>query len=151
MSHDQEAPVRGNPVIRWLLLLVGVVVVIVVVAVIAYSAFMSSRNMPLAVDVYPDSRLIGEAILDQGHDRVRYANNASAEDVGQFYVQALGEDNCSRLDNSAEDSGGPAFSLRCMVDGSSFFVTQYTIVIVQPGVDEYAGQTLIDMERVWGQ
>ncbi len=151
MSEQGKGSGRRSPLLRWILLLVGIVVAVVVVAVIAYSAFQSSRNMPISVVIYPDARQVANTQLATGHDRLRYVSTSPAEEVGQFYVQQLGGENCTRLDNSGGEASAPAFAYRCMVDGSSFFVTQYTLVIVQPGTGDFAGQTLIDMERVWGQ
>ena len=151
MSQQKTSKQRRNPMLRLALILLAGVVLVVGGAWLAYSAFQSSRNMPLAVPIYPDSEQIGpEVILSKGHGRLRYVSNSSAEEVGGFYVQEMGE-NCTVLTNSSSDPNEPAVSYRCIADGSSFFVTQYTIVVVQPGLGEYAGRTLIDIEQVWGQ
>ena len=147
MSTKEQAR-RRNPIL-WLALIALVVGILIIVAVIiGYMAFRSSRSMPLSVPIYPDAQQVGDAVLGTGHDRLRYVSSSPAEEVGEYYNREIG---CTRLDNSEAGPDMPAFQYTCLADGSSLFVTQYTTVIVQPGVGEYAGQTVIDMERVWGQ
>ncbi len=151
MSQQKTSKPRRNPMLRLALILLAGIVLVVVAAVLAYSAFQSSRNTPLAVAIYPGAEQVGtEAILAQGHGRLLYVSDSPAEEVGDFYVREMGED-CTVLTNSENAPDEPAVSYRCIADGSSFFVTQYTIVTVQPGTGEYAGRTLIDIEQVWGQ
>ncbi len=148
MSEQRTARQRRSPVVWLAIIVVGIGVLAIVAGIIAYVAFRSSRSMPLAVPIYPDARQIGSAVLGTGHDRLRYASPSPAEEIGAFYNREIG---CQRFDNSAPSPDQPAFEYRCVADGSSLFITQYTRVTVQPGVGEYAGQTLIDMDRVWGQ
>ncbi len=138
-------------VLRLGLIMAGIGVLLIVVAVIVYMADRATRNAPLSVVTYPDAQLVATAPLGEGHDRVRYISPSPAEEVGTFYQRELGEESCRRFENSAQDANQPTFQYRCYVDRSSLFVTQVTIITIQPGVGEYAGQTLIDMERTWGQ
>ena len=150
MSEQVSAKKRGNPLLRLLLIVVIIGVVVIVGVFLAYTAFRSSRNVPLGVAIYPDARQVASVTLDQGHSKMRYVSDSPAEEVGNFYVQEMGNE-CTVLTNEAPGPDEPAISYRCVKDGSSFFVTQYTIVIVQPGVGDYAGQTLIDVDQVYGQ
>ncbi len=149
MINSEKTARRRSPVIRIALILVGVGVLVIIVIIIGYLAFRSSRSMPLSVPVYSDAQQIGSVVIDTGHDRLRYASASPADEVGAFYQREIGD--CRRLENSTQSSDVAPFQYRCVADGSSLYVTQYTIVIVQPGVGDYAGQTLIDIERVWGQ
>lgn len=144
-----ETAARRRPVIRLALILVGVVVLAIIVLVIGYFAFQSSRNMPLSVPVYSDAQQIGSVVIDTGHDRLRYTSSSPADEIGQFYQREIGE--CQRIENSNPTEDTPPFHWRCAADASSLFVSQFTIVTIQPGVGEYAGLTLIDIERRWGQ
>jgi len=150
MSEPVSAKKRGNPLLRLLLILVIVIVVVIVGAFLAFTAFRSAHNVPLSVAVYPDAVQLANVTVDQGHTKVRYSSDSPAEEVGNFYVQEM-ENNCTVLTNEAAGPDEPAVSYRCVKDGSSFFVTQYTIVTVQPGTGEFAGQTLIDYDQVFGQ
>lgn len=150
MSEPVSAKRRGNPLLRLLLILVIVIVVVIVGAFLAYTAFLSSHNVPLSVAIYPDAVQVANVTLEQGHSKIRYTSASSAEEVGNFYLQEM-ENNCTVLTNDSPAPDEPAVSYRCVKDGSSFFVTQYTIVIVQPGVGDFAGQTLIDVDQVFGQ
>ena len=151
MSEPVSTKRRGNPFLRLLLIIVIVIVVVIVGAFLAYSAFQSSHSVPLGVAIYPDAHEIANITLDQGHARTRYASDSPAEEVGNFYVRELGEESCTVLTNAAPGPNEPAISYRCLKDGSSFFVTQYTTVTVQPGTGDFAGQTLIDLDQVFGQ
>lgn len=150
MSEAVSAKRRGNPLLRLLLIIVIVIVVVIAGAFLAYTAFRSSRNVPLSVAIYPDARQVANVTLEQGHSKIRYVSDSSADEVGTFYVREM-ENNCTVLTNEAAGPDEPSISYRCVKDGSSFFVTQYTIVVVQPGVGEFAGQTLIDIDQVFGQ
>lgn len=139
---------RSSPVFRLALAVAGIGVVLVVAGIIAYQAFRSSRSVPISVTIYPDAELVASAPLGEGHDRWRYVSSSPAEEVGQFYSEQIG---CQYISNTVQSPDVPAFQYTCIVDGSSFFITQYTVVTVQPGVGENAGRTLIDIERFWGR
>jgi hypothetical protein len=149
MSRRTGSRRRSSIVLRIGLIVAAIGIVMLVIGIISYSAFRSSRSAPLEVAIYPDAELIASAPMGEGHDRLRYVSSSPAEEVAAFYAREM--EHCVWLDNTVVAPSLPAFSQRCSTDQSSIFITQYTIVTVQPGVGENLGQTLIDIERVWGQ
>ncbi|MBN1963935.1 MAG: hypothetical protein JW910_04780 [Anaerolineae bacterium] len=149
MTTRKGSERSSSPVVRLALVIAGIGIVIVIISVVGYWAFRSSRSTPLSVPVYPDAAMVGQEDLGEGQDRLLYSTLAPAEDVAAFYQREVG--GCTRIDNPAPAAGEPPFSLRCVMDASSLFVTQYTTITVQPGVGVDAGQTLIQIIRVWGQ
>ncbi len=146
MSRNRSR--RGNPFMRLALVVAGIGIFLAVAGALSYQAFVASRSTPLAVPIYSDAQLVANTSLGSGHDRLRYLSPSPAEEVGAFYEREIG---CTRVENRVQSPDLPAFQYNCVADGSALFLTQYTVVIVQPGVGDYAGQTLISIERFWTQ
>jgi len=47
------------------------------------------------------------------------------------------------------DPGIVPYEYRCLFDRSGFNVTQYTTVIIQPGIDDKEGTTVVAHEQYW--
>lgn len=163
MSEPNEAPVkeRGffqSTLVRVTLALVLIGIIAVVVAVVALYSYRSSRNKPLAVDIYPGAeRVLTEEVYD-GFDHQRYMVTASLDEVDQFYT---GQDDmeCERQYGTVTERLGEEplreghNSTRCVIDRSGWGVSQFTTVIIQPDVDANgvaSGQIVIDVQRHWG-
>lgn len=148
MSTARQSRRRNNPFFRAALFILVVGVFLLVVGVISYESFRASRSTPLEVSLPADAQQIGSIVYSAGHDRIRYMSSTPAEEVGEFFNREIG---CEYIPNSSPSADVPDFQYSCVADASSFFISQYNVVIVQPGTGEYAGSTLIDIERFWGQ
>lgn len=141
---------RSRPILRLALIAAGIGLLLIVGGIVSYAAFRSSRSVPLDVALFPDAELVSTEIVSEGHhDLLLYRSESPPEEVAAFYWREL-SDSCVLIENPTPGAE-PAFQQRCIADGSSFFLTQYTIVTVQPGLIEGVGRTIIHIERVWGE
>lgn len=133
---------------RLVMIVIGVVIVIAVAGWLFWQIYVASQDAPLPVAVFAGAELVGQDDQD-GFRRELYTTASPAEEVAAFYRQETSD--CTRIDNTEQGPDQPAFSLRCSFDASSLYSTRYTVVTVQPGVGDDAGQTLIQLDYWWDQ
>lgn len=156
-ANAGEGSLLSSPIIRVTLVVVAVAIVLVIVGFVALSAMASARKRPPDIDIYPGARLEGQLPLAAGHDRLTYTVVADVEDVVRFYRERYNRDEdqyCVRIENAAyaEDPSLPAFEVRCGYDNSTINAHQSATITVQPHTSgQYAGRTVISIERFWQQ
>jgi hypothetical protein len=158
----------GFPLFR-----VGVLVgifgaILVIGGIVAFFSDQASRQAPLEVEPFPGAEFWGYGDQSVGGQTVFYrVSGALPEDVAIYYEERLDahagdpNENCVRVPDSGEfdvydaSRGEVPFLYKCLFDRSGFNQTQYTEVIVMPGLPnenpEYntEGMTVVQYNQRW--
>jgi hypothetical protein len=158
---QSEAEPRGllqSRIVQVALVLIVVAVVLIVVGVIYFLSNRASRNKPLSVALYPGARQVSSEVLYDGHDHQQYVATDSIEQIEAFYGKQ-DDMKCERQYRTVQERPGQEplkeghLYTRCQIDHSWLGITQYTTVVIQPGIDEGGnptGEIVIDVQRYWG-
>ncbi len=150
----EAPPLLSSPVIRITIVVVLLLVAVVCVGFIVLNAQVAARQQPIEVEMYPGASLAAQRSMGPGRDELLYTSDDDAEEVADFYRERYDrsdDDKCVRVNNDV-NSEGPAFEVVCNVDHSIVNARQSAIITIQPNVStEYAGQTVIYIERAWQQ
>ena len=155
---------RGLSVVR-IGLIAGIIgVVIVAAGVASFLIDQQSRKSPYEVQPYPGAEYWGVRDVQAVSRDMFYRTPADPESVVNYYQQKMNEhygdnvEHCVRVDSvvraSSAENAVP-FQVRCMFDRSGFGLTQYTLVLIYPGLpdpDPYFnadGMTVIKYEQQW--
>lgn len=159
----------GFPLFRMILLVAFIGVVLIGGGVASFFADQQSRRQPLDIELYPGAERWGEA-PDQGATRrsVFYrVGGTTVETVAGFYEEELrqhtgdSQERCVRLPAEGEfpaedlEPGQVPYYFKCLFDRSGLGATQYTEVIVMPGLPSdnpefnTEGMTVVRFNQVW--
>ena len=156
---------RGLSVVR-IGLIAGIVgIVIVAAGVASFFVDQSSRKSPYEVELYPGAEYWGMRDVQATSRDVFYRAADDAERVVGYYQQKMNEhygdsvEHCVRVDSvvraSSRSESVVPFQVRCMFDRSGFGSTQYTLVLIYPGLPDpdpfydAEGMTVIKYEQQW--
>lgn len=155
---------RGFSVVR-IGLIAGIVgIVIVAAGVASFFIDQSSRKSPYEIQPYPGAQYWGMRDVQATSRDVFYRVADDAESVVSYYQQKMNEhygdsvENCVRVDSLVRTSNAEnvvPFQVRCMFDRSAFGSTQYTLVLIYPGLPDpdpfynAEGMTVIKYEQQW--
>ncbi|GAB4441043.1 MAG: hypothetical protein Kow00120_09370 [Anaerolineae bacterium] len=153
-SEAEEAPsLLSSPVIRVTIGVTVLAVVVVCVGFIVLNLALNARRQPIEVEAYPGAYFLGGVQAEPGHDFLTYTTTDAADTVAAFYQERYdtGEDQrCVRVENVDDDPNLPRFEVRCVIDNSTVNAYQAATITVQPHTSgEYAGLTVIRIERFW--
>ena len=142
-------------------------VLFIVGAVIFFFIDRGSHQVPLHIEPYPGATNGGQ-VTRSATSRTEFYQipNVSPEEVVAYYQEKMdgfygaGAERelreCKRFPafgNQFEyDRGDPGvtpYQFTCLFDRSGFFVTQFTTIIIQPGIDENEGMTVVAHEQTW--
>ncbi len=148
--------------------LAGVVgLLLVAVAAVTYLSDQASKQSPLEIAPYPNAQLWGTSDERFSSRNEFFRSPDSPEVVTAYYQQKLEEhygnrdQSCVRLpaQGDAPSSGGNSrtvpYQFICLFDNSGFRTSQYTRVLIYPGLpdpDPYYnadGMTIIKYEQQW--
>ncbi len=166
-AAEEEPSLLSSPAIRAIIAVVALVIVVAAVGFIVLTLVSNARRQPMEIDIYPGAERYGQMEVAPGQDRMLYTTPDDAEKVITFYAQRYSEGKvqeegqqgaedqewaCVRVENAAlvEDPTLPAFEVRCVVDNSIINAHQSATITIQPHTSgEYAGLTVIFIERFW--
>ncbi len=142
-------------------------VLFIVGAIIFFFIDRSSHQVPLEIDPYPGATTGGQ-VTRSTTSRTEYFQipNATAEDVVAYYQGKMDSfygsgtekeiRECKRFPSFGEqleyqrgDPGVAPYQYTCLFDRSGFFVSQSTTVIIQPGIEENKGMTIVAHDQFW--
>jgi hypothetical protein len=142
-------------------------VLFIVGAIVFFFVDQSSHQVPLEIEPFPGAANSG-VIPRSGNSQTEFfqVTTASPEDVVAYYQGKMdgfygaGTEpelrECKRFPSSGEqlefqrgDPGVIPYQYTCLFDRSGFFVSQFTTVIIQPGIDENKGKTIVAHEQTW--
>jgi hypothetical protein len=170
METTRRRPQRqGLPVFRIVLLVAFVGVILIGGGVASFLADQQSRRQPFEIELYPGAERWGEAPGQTATSRSVFYRipGTSPETVMNFYQDELrqhsadGEERCIRFPAEGEvpanelQSGTPPYYFTCFIDRSGLGTTQYTQVVVMPGVAnpdpafDTQGMTVVEYEQTW--
>ncbi|MFQ3565629.1 MAG: hypothetical protein SNJ59_01405 [Aggregatilineales bacterium] len=159
---------RGISVVR-IGIIAGVVgLLLIFVGLVSFFVDQASRRGPFEVAVHPEAEEWGIGNVTPTSRSVFYrVPDRRPEEVAAFYQQRMNEhygdgvENCVRIPPSGELIVRPdvpnaiPYQFICMFDRSGFNATQFTRVIIYPGIydpDPFfnaQGMTVIEYEQVW--
>ncbi len=157
---------RGSSVVRYSLVAGIIGILIIGAGVVAFFVDQASRQTPFDIQPPPGALYWGESDVS-GNSRSQYYRVADTVDsVVNYYQQKLNEHNgdtverCIRI--PAVGEAPPAevglsvpFQFSCMFDHSGFRSTQYTLVVIYPGLAnpdpdlDAAGMTIVKYDQLW--
>jgi len=159
---------KGSSLLRNIIIIVVIGAILVGGGILSFLADQASHQTPLEIDPYPGAEMWGYGDQNRASRVVYYKiRDASPEDVADYYQDRLNQhtngtqEQCVRLPDIGEypasdlGPGVPPYQFRCLFDNSGFQATQYTQVIVSPGLyntdPEYntEGLTIVRYEQVW--
>ena len=142
-------------------------VLLIVGAIVFFFIDRASHQVPLQIDSYPNATK-GGVVNRSSNSRTEFfsLSNVSPEDVVAFYQGKMDSfygsgteaeiRNCKRfpafgdqIDYQRGIPGVIPYQFTCLFDRSGFFVTQYTTVIIQPGIDDNKGLTIVAHDETW--
>jgi hypothetical protein len=140
---------------------------LIVAAIVFFFIDRGSHQVPLEIEPYPGS-LVGGQVTRSNNSRTEYfqITNASAEDVVAYYQGKMNGfygagtekelSQCKRfppVGNQTEFDRGTAgitpYQYTCLFDRSGFFVSQYTTVLIQPGIADNEGTVVVAHDQTW--
>ncbi len=158
--------------------LIGVIVIVLGVA--SYFIDRASHQVPLDISPYPQAQRVQGEIARASNIRSIYylISDATADQVAAYYQQQLdqfygnsaGDQNrekCNRfptdfdpgVDSPADyfpeyNAGNPdvpPYRYICLFDRSGFFITQFTQVTIEPGIQsrDTQGKVVVEYEQHW--
>ncbi len=160
---------QGFPLFRVILLVAFVGAILIGGGVASFFADQQSRRQPLEIALYPGAERWGES-PDQGSTRrsVFYRiGGTTVETVANFYQEALLQhsgdslERCVRIPADGEfppeelEPGFVPYYFKCLFDRSGLGTTQYTEVIIMPGLPNENpefntdGMTVVRFNQVW--
>jgi hypothetical protein len=139
----------------------------IVGAIVFFFVDRASHQVPLEIDPFPGATIAGQ-VPHSTTSRTEYFQipNVSPEDVVAYYqgkmdsfygpnteeeirkckrFPAIGE----QLEYKRGDPGVTPYQYTCLFDRSGFFISQSTRVIIQPGIDENKGITIVAHDQSW--
>jgi hypothetical protein len=144
-------------------------ILVIVIGVASFFLDRAGHQQPFKIDPYPSAEEWGSRVRSStsSSDLFRVPG-VSAEDVVSYYQQKMydfyGMDadpafrDCKRTPTAnnypAYDRGEPGaapYQFSCLFDDSGFFITRYTLIVIQPGVEENEGATIIEHQYTWQQ
>jgi hypothetical protein len=160
---------RGFPLFRTILLVALVGLVLIGGGVASFLADQQSRRQPLEVSLYPGAERWGQdpAQTETSRSVFYRVAGASVETVANFYQDALiqhngsSEERCVRIPAEGQfppeelQPGFVPYYFKCLFDRSGLGTTQYTEVIIMPGLPssnpEYntEGMTVVRYNQTW--
>jgi len=142
-------------------------VLFIVGAIVFFFIDRGSRQVPLEIEPFPGATTGGQ-VPRSTTSRTEFYQipNVSPEDVVAYYQGKMDSfygagaekelRECKRFPafgNQFEfDRGDPGvtpYQFTCLFDRSGFFVTQFTTVIIQPGIDKNEGMTIVAHDQTW--
>jgi hypothetical protein len=142
-------------------------VLFIIGAIVFFFIDRASHQVPLQIDSYPGATKNGQ-VSHSKDSRTEYFEipNVSPEDVVAFYQGKMDSfygsgteteiRSCKRfpafgdqLEFQRGDPGVIPYQFTCLFDRSGFFVTQFTTVIIQPGIDKNKGKTIVAHDETW--
>lgn len=142
-------------------------VLFIIGAIVFFFVDRGSRQVPLEIEPFPGAADSG-IIPRSGTSQTEFfrVSNATPEDVVAYYQGKMdgfygaGTEKelreCKRFPSSGEqlefqrgDPGVIPYQYTCLFDRSGFFVSQFTTIIIQPGIDKNKGITIVAHEQTW--
>jgi hypothetical protein len=142
-------------------------VLLILGAIVFFFIDRASHQVPLDIEPYPGA-ISGGQIGRSSTSRTALFNvpNASPEEVVAYYQDKMnsfyGSDTeaefrqCKRFPSTGEQpeytrgvAGVVPYQYTCLFDRSGFFVTQSTAVVIQPGIGDREGTTVVAYEQIW--
>jgi hypothetical protein len=142
-------------------------VLLIIGAVVFFFLDRSSHQRPLEIEPYPGAVDNGQ-IQHSNVSRTEYFQipGVSPEDVAGYYQSRMDSfydantetelKTCKRFPSTGVQAeytrGQPGivpYEFRCLFDRSGFYVSQYTTVIIQPGIDDREGTTVVAHQQFW--
>ncbi|MCB9452076.1 MAG: hypothetical protein H6672_11600 [Anaerolineaceae bacterium] len=158
----------GNISIFRVGLIAGAIGILVIVGgVISFFLDRAQHQQPLIVDVYPGAEEVGTSIRSSSSNSILYqVPNVPAEEVEAFYQQKMIDYYGANADPAFKDckrtpydgnsqafqdgvAGAVPYQWSCLFDDSGFFITRYTLILIQPGIGENQGTTLVQHQFTW--
>ncbi len=149
-------------------LIAGIIGILVIVGgVISFFLDRSQHQQPLRIDPYPNSVEWGSRVWSSiSTSDLFQIPGVSAEDVESYYQQKMDDfygmdaDLAFRLCKrdpvagnypayDRGEAGVAPYQIRCLFDDSGFFITRFTLIVIQPGVGENTGMTLVEHQYTW--
>lgn len=150
-------------------------VLVIIAGVVLFFIDRASHQVPLDIEPYPGAQRIQGEVPRATNVRSIYYQvpNATADDVASYYQQELDQflgnnsndqnrEQCQRnprIGNfpdydaglSTEDEPIAPYQFICVFDRSGFYISQYTTIIIQPGIPEAntEGMVIIEYEQHW--
>jgi len=142
-------------------------VLFIVGAIAFFFIDRASHQVPLEIDSFPGSTDRG-IINHSSNARAKFFQVAdvTAEDVVAYYQSKMDSfygagaekelRQCKRFPSSGEsfeyrrgDPGVIPYQYQCIFDSSGFFLSQFTTVVIQPGIDDNNGLIIVKHEQTW--
>jgi hypothetical protein len=142
-------------------------VLFIIGAVVFFFIDRGSHQVPLEIEPFPGAADSG-VVARSGASQTEFfqVTTASPEDVVAYYQGKMDSfygagterelRECKRFPSSGEqlafrrgDPGVIPYQYTCLFDRSGFFLSQFTTVIIQPGIDENEGITIVAHEQTW--
>ena len=142
-------------------------VLFIVGAIVFFFIDRGSHQVPLEIEPYPGAAESG-VIPRSGTSQTEFFQIASIspEEVVAYYQGKMdgfygaGTERelreCKRFPSSGEqlefqrgDPGVIPYQYTCLFDRSGFFVSQFTTVVIQPGIGDKKGITIVVHEQTW--
>jgi hypothetical protein len=159
---------NNNSLLRTILIIGVIGLVFVVGGVLSFFADQASRQVPLEIEPYPGALYWGRGSEGSGWRQDYYKiPNVSPETVAAYYEQKLEEhygnteEGCVRIPEMGQFSaselspGVPPYQFKCLFDRSGFQTSQFTEVVISPGLynadPEFntEGMTVVQLNFTW--
>ena len=161
---------KGFPLFKTIVIIGIIGAVIIGGGALSFFADQASRQVPLNVELYPDALSWGNMRNCAAMRCELYkVPGVSPEDVAQFYEQRMAQhygtdaESCVRIpevgqyDLAELQPGQVPYMFKCHFDRSSLNTSQYTTVMIMPGIYNSnpelntEGMTVIRYDQVWQQ
>lgn len=138
---------NNNSVLRTIVIVAALGGILIVGGIVSFFADQASRQVPLQIEPYPGALYWGEGDVGEGYRQDYYKiPGVAPEAVAAYYEERLEahygstDEDCVRLPEdgvypaSELEPGVPPYRFKCLFDRSGFQTSQYTEVVISPGL-----------------
>lgn len=157
---------RSSSIVRYSLIAGIVGILIIGAGVVSFFVDQASRQTPFDIQPPPGALYWGESDVSTNSRNIYYRVADSIDNVVNYYQQKMNEhygdsvERCIRIPAvgeapPAETGQSVPFQFSCMFDHSGFRSTQYTLVVIYPGLPnpdpnlDAAGMAVVKYEQLW--
>ncbi len=153
MQQTPEPGTAESMLIRIVVVAILLALAVIVIAIVGLLILQSSRQGPIALDVYPGAQIFNVLNQAPGIDYVLYSTSDDPHDVAAFYDERM--EDCQEVQAPLNEDGSlvnpedPPYRIVCSLDNSVPGVMQVATVIINPGVGEEANITWFTIKKEW--
>lgn len=160
---------QGFPLFRVILMVAFIGIILIGGGVASFFADQQSRRQPYEVELYPGAERWGQDPAQTTNSRSIFyrISGSNVETVANFYQEELhqhtgdSQENCVRIPSEGEfppeelQPGVVPYYFKCLFDRSGWATTQYTEIIIMPGLPSdnpefnTEGMTVVRYNQTW--